>query len=213
MNRLRSTFRALLDYGWSEQKFNADWFEDAWIDVHTRMSRNAVLIRALLTSKADGIKRFGAEKVEEIFKEEVALLRERIASEVRLEQEAENATAPMLQIPFALVRQEPVGHGCFHTGVLGTQKPLLRWVYDCGSWTKKEVLKQRTDSFVARLLQDSSRETDIDLLFTSHFDADHVSGLDYLLGRERQPPVRVHTAVIPYMSASRRFRSTCDGSG
>ena len=205
MDRLRSIFRALLDYGWSQQRFNADWFEVAWIDGHVRGSNNSALIGALLANKEGGSKRFGAEKVEDIFREEVRFLRERIAREARIEDEASRATAPMLQVPFALVRQEPVGHGCFHTGVLGTAKPLLRWVYDCGSWTKKDILKQRADSFARRLLQDTSRETDIDLLFTSHFDADHVSGLDYLLGRERKPPVRVHTAVIPYMSPAAAF--------
>jgi hypothetical protein len=205
MDHLRRTFRALLDYGWSEPRFDASWFEVAWIDGHVKTPNNIALIRALLETKEAGTKRFGAQKVEDIFKEEVITLRERIAWEAKIVEQARRATSPMLQVPFALVRQEPVGHGCFHTGVLGTQRPLFRWVYDCGSWTKKDILKQRAERFAGRLLQDTSRETDIDLLFTSHFDADHISGLDYLLGRERKPPIRVHTAVIPYRSPAAAF--------
>jgi hypothetical protein len=93
--------------------------------------------------------------------------------------------------PWAVVVQQPVGHGGFHTGVLGVDEPSLRWVYDCGSWRKKgrEALASRIADYGGR-----TRGRQIDLLFVSHFDADHVWGLDELLRQHR-----VDTVFIPYL--------------
>jgi Metallo-beta-lactamase superfamily len=46
---------------------------------------------------------------------------------------------------------------------------------------------------------------EIDLLFISHFDSDHVSGLGILLGQPESPRLKVHTAVIPYVSPATGF--------
>jgi hypothetical protein len=112
---------------------------------------------------------------------------------------------PLAETPFAVVRQEPVGHGGFHTGALGTDRPLFRWVYDCGSWTKHAALRSQVDAFDQRCRLDESKNAYIDLLFVSHFDADHISGLDILLGQAGSPRLNVHTAVIPYLSPANGF--------
>src|SRR4051794_27252724 len=39
----------------------------------------------------------------------------------------------LLSCPLAVISQQPVGHGGFHVGALGTTKPSIRWVYDCGA--------------------------------------------------------------------------------
>jgi hypothetical protein len=202
MDQFKITLRALFKIG-RDYGCTPEWFEHAWTPV--AVTKHLRLRRTLLFNKEEAKKRLGAGKIEDIFREEIKLLRDQIYKENCIVKPATFDTAPMLRLPFALVKQESVGHGCFHTGVLGTHKPLLRWLYDCGSWTKKEVLKERVDDYAARLLQDISRESDIDLLFASHFDADHVSGLDYLLRRTRATPVRVHTAIIPYMSPAAAF--------
>ncbi|MGY3690557.1 hypothetical protein ACVIGA_000637 [Bradyrhizobium sp. USDA 3240] len=202
MDRLNSTFRALFDIGHSGG-CAPEWFEQAWNNIP--MPTQGQLVRTLLANKRQAEARLGKEKVEAIFCEELKFFREELQRSDALRVAARDATEPLLVVPFALVRQEAVGHGCFHTGVLGTQDPLLRWVYDCGSWTKKELLKERVDQYAARLTPDRVRDRDIDLLFASHFDADHVSGLDYLLSRSRATPIRVHTVIIPYMSPEASF--------
>lgn len=128
MDHLRSFFRALIDKSWNKQGFVTDWFRVVWEDLHTKTSMNSSLIQALLVNKEDGSKRFGAKKVDQLFKEELDFFQKSITHEGLTVEAAHMTTAPIISIPFALVRQEPVGHGGFHTGVLGTQNPLFRWV-------------------------------------------------------------------------------------
>lgn len=102
--------------------------------------------------------------------------------------------------PVAVIRQESVGHGGFHHGRLGVDSASLRWIYDCGSWRKKgkDVLERRIAELAKRVSREDGRP--IDLLFVSHFDADHVNGLNSLLRN-----VKVDTAVIPYLGADDAF--------
>lgn len=108
-----------------------------------------------------------------------------------------------LRYPFAVVRQEAVGHGGFHTGVLGFSHPQFRWVYDCGSWHKRDALKRRISDFLERARRYGGR--DIDLLFLSHFDADHVNGLEILFAGRDEVPTTVDTVVAPYLDPVDRF--------
>ena len=105
------------------------------------------------------------------------------------------------KIPFAIIRQEPVGHGGFHTGMLSLgdlHSAYVHWVYDCGSWHKaRSALQNRTKKLVARVRR-SNRP--LDLLFVSHFDTDHVNGLDHLLTE-----LCVDTVVIPYLEPADAF--------
>jgi glyoxylase-like metal-dependent hydrolase (beta-lactamase superfamily II) len=50
-----------------------------------------------------------------------------------------------------------------------------------------------------------ARDIDIDLLFISHFDADHISGLGMLLARAESSRLQVHTAIIQYLSPATGF--------
>jgi hypothetical protein len=106
--------------------------------------------------------------------------------------------------PFAIVRQEAVGHGGFHTGALGFVRPLFRWVYDCGSWRKRTVLERRIHEFFERSRSDYNRP-DIDILFISHFDADHVNGLERLFAGEDEIATTVKIVVAPYLGPLETF--------
>ena len=62
-------------------------------------------------------------------------------------------------------------------------------IYDCGSHSSMS----RVESFIDDV---SMRIDHVDLLFISHFDKDHVSGLRYLLSH-----LRVRTAVVPWIAS------------
>lgn len=86
----------------------------------------------------------------------------------------------------------PVGQGAFYTEVLkGDDGGCFAVVYDCGTeTTAKDMdvnLEQQIDLFAKSVPQ-------IDILFISHFHADHISGLDRLLEK-----VKVVRTVIPML--------------
>jgi hypothetical protein len=80
--------------------------------------------------------------------------------------------------------QRPVGQGGLFEGVVDAGSTPLRWVYDCGS-NQKEALSREVNSL----------RGPIDLLFLSHLDDDHVSGLDILLARHKAAEV-----ILPYLT-------------
>ena len=93
--------------------------------------------------------------------------------------------------------QHPVGQGGFHTGWLSSLAspvsigplqghPLLVWAYDCGS-DQLAVLKNELKRV---------RGVPLNMLFLSHLDDDHVSGVDTLL----TTVARVDEVVLPYLS-------------
>jgi hypothetical protein len=83
------------------------------------------------------------------------------------------------------MEQHPVGQGGLSTGEVTQFGHSLRWAYDCGS-TQDEPL--------VREIKRAARGGGRDLLFLSHLDSDHVSGVDRLLA---QCPAR--EVVLPYM--------------
>jgi hypothetical protein len=86
----------------------------------------------------------------------------------------------------------PVGQGSFITGQLfkrSKKRELdLTYIFDCGSESDKEGLKNSIDRFAANTTTDV-----IDLLIVSHFDADHRNGLAQLLQN-----FRVRLILLPY---------------
>jgi hypothetical protein len=86
----------------------------------------------------------------------------------------------------------PVGQGLFTYGELGNtwDEPKVRWVYDCGTSSTQALLTDQLDGLFA-----ATGEVTIDLLFISHFDKDHISGVAKLLGR-----FKVGYILLPYMS-------------
>jgi hypothetical protein len=80
-----------------------------------------------------------------------------------------------------------VGQGTFYGGAIECNKHKFVVVYDCGSITRNNPLDQPIHEF--------RNEFDhIDLLIVSHFDKDHVNGIERLIHEKR-----VETIVLPYM--------------
>jgi hypothetical protein len=89
----------------------------------------------------------------------------------------------------ASIKQRPVGQGGLCEGAVDAGGPPLRWVYDCGSNQSEELKRE-----VARI------GGDLDLLFLSHLDADHINGIDLLLGRCTAAEV-----ILPYLTDEARI--------
>lgn len=81
--------------------------------------------------------------------------------------------------------QHAVGQGGMFCGELSSGDAPLRWVYDCGS-NQADALKREVGVVASG--------GDIDLLFISHLDSDHVNGIDLLLSQ-----TRVKEVVLPYL--------------
>ena len=85
--------------------------------------------------------------------------------------------------------QHPVGHGGFHSGYLqDANGPTFRWAFDCGS-----RMTRKFDSYLR--VWTLQYQQPLDWLFISHFDSDHVSGLDVLMGN-----TVVRDVMIPYLN-------------
>lgn len=82
--------------------------------------------------------------------------------------------------------QHAVGQGGLFSGELTAQGKPLRWVYDCGS-NQRDALR--------REIKRVASGGDIDMLFLSHLDSDHIGGVDELLGQ-----VHVREVVLPYLN-------------
>lgn len=91
----------------------------------------------------------------------------------------------------ATLTQHPVGQGGMMSGLLEIPGGRFHWVYDCGS-NQKEALTRE----IAKVAD----KGEIDCLFLSHLDSDHVNGIDQLLGN-----VRVREVVLPYLNNVDRF--------
>jgi hypothetical protein len=157
---------------------------------------NTAFITAL-SANYDRLKLLAPRSADAIFDEEVRSSIARRKPLVDIERQAREETRFLY--PFACVRQEAVGHGGFHTGALGFSTPRFRWIYDCGAWRKMSALSNRIQAFLARARADL-RAPDVDALFLSHFDADHVNGLERLFEGSAGCSTEVKMVVAPYLS-------------
>lgn len=77
---------------------------------------------------------------------------------------------------------QAVGHGTFFTGVIETDaepgKKIFSWVYDCGAKSKTRVERVIADVDLSEIMPDS-----VDMFVLSHFDNDHVNGVEHFLRR------------------------------
>lgn len=89
-------------------------------------------------------------------------------------------------------KYHPVGQGLFYTGKVGE----TYFVYDCGS-ESKTLLEDKIDDYLNDL---KKKQSHIDYLFISHFDVDHINGLEYLLNK-----IKVKNFILPYFSLLERF--------
>ena len=83
--------------------------------------------------------------------------------------------------------QHPVGQGGLFSGTLDLWDTRFRWVYDCGSVRSDEESRNREIDTISIM-------GDIDVLYLSHLDDDHVNGIARLLGN-----CKVKDVVIPHL--------------
>ncbi|WP_111309597.1 MBL fold metallo-hydrolase [Confluentibacter sediminis] len=88
------------------------------------------------------------------------------------------------------------GQGAFYGGRIFNYKDHKAWtvVYDCGTKGSSDVLNNEISNFKRRNVYIKNDDNVIDVLFISHLDYDHVSGVKRLL-KEFQ----VKRIVIPYV--------------
>lgn len=99
-------------------------------------------------------------------------------------------------------RFHPVGHGTFMTGLLTVEgQSRFTWVYDCGSKRKEPREESLNRMHISGLWPDR-----IDMLVLSHFDDDHVNGLEALLKLRS-----VKCLVLPFSDWQQRVREVCIG--
>lgn len=102
-------------------------------------------------------------------------------------------------------RFHSVGHGTFFTGIVtDDDATVFRWVYDCGSKRSTQIF--RAINTLADL-EHWPNNAEIDLLTISHFDDDHVNGLEQFLAQHR-----VKWLALPYMSLKSRLAHACSST-
>ncbi|MGO8172491.1 hypothetical protein ACC764_18505 [Rhizobium ruizarguesonis] len=85
--------------------------------------------------------------------------------------------------------QHAAGHGGFHTGhVRLGDESVFNWIFDCGARSTANFNKL-VKSWALR------NRSPVDWLFISHFDTNHVSGLDTLLSS-----TVVDDVMLPYVN-------------
>lgn len=85
--------------------------------------------------------------------------------------------------------QHPVGHGGFHTGLAkASGGASFRWIFDCGARTSSKL-----DNYLGTWTHHHGQP--VDWLFISHFDTDHVSGLDTLMLN-----ADIRNVMVPYVN-------------
>lgn len=97
----------------------------------------------------------------------------------------------------------PVGQGLFATGVLDTDQEHsqgFRWVYDCGTSSKQVLLQNAIQRTPCGQPIAGSSKPSLDLVTVSHFDNDHISGLETLLSE-----FSIGTLLLPYMPLWQRL--------
>ena len=100
----------------------------------------------------------------------------------------------------------PVGQGAFYSEKIHINNQSFNIVYDCGSNTsykvngKKKVVQTEVRSYY-------HKEETINLLFISHFDNDHVNGLEYL-----KDHCNIKCVIMPLLTPSARLGGASSSS-
>lgn len=76
----------------------------------------------------------------------------------------------------------------FHTGKVLYKNAKFNYIYDCGNFSNFSEIDEYLKS-----LEPSEK---IDVIFISHFDADHLNGLDHILQHEKAKGVK---CILPYL--------------
>ena len=112
-------------------------------------------------------------------------------------QERINTQHPITRIERVL---HPVGQGAFYSESFyeANGHKCRTVVYDCGS-TPKTYIEEEIDSFF-------SNGDSVDILFISHFDNDHISGLEKL-----KKTCTIDTVVMPLLNSIQKIYMLCNG--
>lgn len=97
----------------------------------------------------------------------------------------------------------PVGQGLFAAGQIyqSRYRPRFTWVYDCGTSSEQKYLNQSLESLHRdTALSKYDPKPRIQLVAVSHFDKDHISGLESLLER-----FSIDALLLPYLPLWRRL--------
>ena len=94
-----------------------------------------------------------------------------------------------------------VGQGLFYSGkIVVNEDKSFNFVYDCGTHSKREYLKTSIKRY-SNSIKDNNNKKKLDLLVISHFDADHINGLETLLSEVDE----METVVLPYYTPEERL--------
>lgn len=105
-----------------------------------------------------------------------------------------NNAHPMIELKRTY---HPIGQGAFYTEVFtNSDNTRFVMVYDCGSETAIADMERSMDDQIDDFKQSIGPNPNIDLLFISHFHADHINGLDKLLDG-----VTVRKTIIPMLTS------------
>lgn len=96
-----------------------------------------------------------------------------------------------------------VGQGLFYSGKIDMvgngRRRTFNFIYDCGSLRKRNI-----DNCLNEYFDGISGE--IDMLVISHFDKDHISGIDLLLEK-----MKIDTVILPYLLPIERLSLALKG--
>ncbi len=106
---------------------------------------------------------------------------------------AELKSTKQQAMPFTRIFH-PVGQGAFYTEQHHDQGAALTIVYDCGSLTAPR------SHFLRKVATALPADTVIDVLFLSHFHADHINGID-----ELKKQFTIRTVVLPKLTDEARI--------
>lgn len=84
-----------------------------------------------------------------------------------------------------------VGQGLFYSGKINN----FNFIFDIGS-LNKTYLQREINSYVKHVL---GQHSDVDYVFLSHLDKDHISGLIYLMTKLYKTQNKVKYVVLPYI--------------
>ena len=98
----------------------------------------------------------------------------------------------------------PVGQGAFYTEVfLGDDGSRFVVVYDCGTETADDAMDIKLDDQIKRFAKSLSPYNTIDILFLSHFHADHISGIKALLSTFKVKKTVIPMLDVPTLTVTR----------
>ena len=93
----------------------------------------------------------------------------------------------------------PIGQGAFYSErFISKRGEKFNIVYDCGAGTQTINKSSKTQKVINNAFNTNE---EIDILFISHFDNDHVNGIKLLIDRVK----KINTVVLPFLEESEKL--------